>query len=281
MTVFRVMNYVGTLLSHRQRRFLLDRLGLGRIVSRLAAGEFEEVALPGGMTLSINPLLHAHIATDGKLVYEEHVLKAIEDNLGSADTFYDIGANVGVFSIMAAGRVGEAGAVHAFEPEENNLACLRRSLRQSGLANVTLHACAVGAADGSMTFDRRGGAFSGRLVGPGEDAHGASVEVKVRSIDSLIEEGLPPPSLVKIDVEGGEGGVLEGMRRTLERHGPTVLCELHAFNLAGVRQTLDVLTEAGYVCRGLDGEELPSNASGSEMPHHIVAAPASGASRRS
>lgn len=271
--VFRIISWVGTVLSHRQRRFLLDRLGFSRLVGRLSENEFGEIALPNGMTITINSLLHADLARDGKLVYEEHVQRAIEDNLKPGDTFYDVGANVGVFSFLAASQIGESGAVHAFEPEENNLACFRQSLDRSGLANLVLHDAAVGPADGSMTFDRRGGAFSGRLLESGDKVRGASVTVEVRSIDSLVEDGAPPPTLIKIDVEGGEGGVLEGMRRTLKSHGPTVLCELHFFNPDGVRRALDVLVEVGYICRSLDGELLSPDTAQSDLPGHILATP--------
>lgn len=272
--IFKIMNRAGSLLSHRQRRFLLDRLGLARLVDRLATDEFDEVTLPNGLAICINPLLHAHLAKDGVLLYEEHVLNAIRNGLKRGGAFYDIGANVGVFSFVAASQVGHDGAVHAFEPEENNLVCFRRSLKRSGVANVFLHECAVGPEDGSMTFDRRGGAFSGRLVESGSKVEGDTVTVEVRSVDSLVREGAAPPTLVKIDVEGGEGGVLEGMRTTLKTHGPVVLCELHPFNPSGVQRALDVLTEEGYAFSDLGGKPIPQDTAQTDMPGHILARPA-------
>lgn len=272
--IFKIMNRVGSLLTHRQRRFLLDRLGLARSINRLAADEFDEVTLPNGLTLCINPLLHAHVAKDGVLVYEDHVLNAIRDCLNRGDAFYDIGANVGVFSFVAASDVGKEGVVHAFEPEENNLVCFRRSLANAGVDNLVLHESAIGPEDGSMTFDRRGGAFSGRLVESGSRVEGDSVTVEVRSVDSLVREGAAPPALVKIDVEGGEGGVLEGMRETLKMHAPVVLCELHSFNPSGVRRALDVLTEAGYAFSDLHGKPIPRGTAQTDMPGHILARPA-------
>lgn len=271
---FMIVSWIGTRLSHGQRRFLLDGLGIGRVVGKLAENEFGEVALPNGVTIAINPLLHGHVARNGKLVYEEHVLRTIENHLAPGNVFYDVGANIGVFSFIAACKVGEKGGVHAFEPEENNLACFQRTLERLGKGNIVLHRSAVGPADGSMTFDRRGGAFSGRLVEPGREAHGVSITVEVRSIDSLVTAGLPAPSLIKIDVEGGEGGVLEGMRRTLKQYAPIILCELHSFNPDGVRRTLDVLAESGYRCRSLDGDPIAPDRSASHLPGHILAMPA-------
>jgi len=271
--VLSAMSRVGTTLSHRQRRFILDELHLGNMMGRLAENEFDEVSLPNGVMITINPLFHAQMADGGQLAYETDVLAAIEHNLAPGGTFYDVGANVGVFSFIAADRVGPQGAVCAFEPEENNLVCFRRTLQRSKLKNLALYDVAVGAADGTLTFDRRGGAFSGRLVASGDEARGATATVRVRSIDSLVRQGAPAPSLVKIDVEGGEGDVLAGMVETLQAHGPTVLCELHFFNREGVSRTLDTLAAAHYVCRDLSGKTIAPGKDLAGVPRHILAAP--------
>ena len=268
---FKLVSRLGNLLPHGQRRFLLDRLGLAGLLGRLGADEYDDIVLPNGMVVTINPLLHAHLARDGLLAYEEELLATIYQDLGPGDVFYDIGANVGVFSFMASNLVGGGGAVHAFEPEPNNLACFRRSLDRLDPHNVTLHEVALGSEDGSMTFDRRGGAFSGRLVEDPEEIAGVPLTVEVRSVDSLVSNGLPPPTLVKIDVEGGEGAVLEGMRHTLEGDAPEVICELHSFHPDGVRRALSVLEKADYRCHTLEGESLAWARAYSEMPHFVRA----------
>lgn len=269
----RNLNRIGNVLSHRQRRFILDRLGFGRVVTWMAQNQYEDLILPNGIAITVNPLLHGHMGSDGRLAYEDDVLEVIEKNLGPGDVFYDIGANVGVFSFIAATLVGENGAVLAFEPEENNLTCLRRSMERASLANLTLHDCALGAEDGEMTFDRRGGAFSGRLVDTGDDGVGMAVRVGVRSIDSLVDDGAPPPTLLKIDVEGGEGAVLEGAARTLRVHKPAVLCEMHGFNPDGVRRAVDMLVESGYVFQTLAGDRVTADPEGAGIPRHVLAMP--------
>lgn len=268
--LFRAINRIGGLLSHRQRRFLLDRLGLGKLIGRVAKGQFEEIALPSGLKVTINPLLHGSVTKDGRIDYEDDVSEALLAHLKPGGVFYDVGANIGVFSFIAASTVGANGAVHAFEPEANNLECFQQTLRNSGLQNVTLHDVAVGSSDGSMTFDRRGGAFSGRLVDGGQDAEGASMDVRVRAIDSLIQDGLAPPDLVKIDVEGGEGGVLEGMHDTLRSHRPVLLCELHFFDADGLQRAVTAVREAGYSCQSLDGQSLSLDGDPSDLPRHVL-----------
>lgn len=267
------LNRIGNLLSHRQRRFILDKLGAGRIVSWLAKNQYGEVTLPNGIAITINPLLHGHIARAGRLAYEDDVLEVIEKQLRPGDVFYDIGANVGVFSFIAATLVGDGGAVLAFEPEENNLDCFRRSQDKAGLGNLTLYDCALGAADGDMSFDRRGGAFSGRLVDAGQNGVGATVTVKARAIDSLVDAGAAPPTLLKIDVEGGEGAVLEGAERTLRTHRPTVLCEMHAFNPEGVRRAVNMLVKTGYGFQTLDSARILADQKNLDIPRHVLATP--------
>lgn len=271
--LLRGISLFGSLLGHRQRRFLLDRLHLGILMSSLAQGRYQEIRLPNGLRLSINPLLHGHLAKDGYLAYEPAVIEALERHLSKGAIFYDVGANVGAFSFLAATLVGDGGHVLAFEPEPNNTSCFRRSAVAARLLNLKLHDCALGAADGETVFDRHGGAFSGRLI---EQRGGAPKErvlpVKVRSIDSLLAEGAPPPTLLKIDVEGGEGAVLEGAAEALRRHRPVVLCEMHPDNPDGVRRAFEALKAAGYRLSAL--EEPTQTVSGpraTDSTYHVLA----------
>jgi FkbM family methyltransferase len=265
----RGMNKLGNAMTHKQRRFVLDRLGVATLLDTLAGDQFDELRLPNGISLSFSPLLHAHISKNGRLDYEDQVAQVIEDCLGRGDVFYDAGANVGVFAFMAATLVGEKGAVFAFEPEPNNVLCFQRSLESAPVRNVELHDVALGDEDGSMTFDRRGGAFSGRLVVSEDEIESDGVcEIQVRSIDSLLAAGLPPPSLIKIEVEGGEGLVLEGAKETLRTHKPAVLCEMHPDNQAGASRAFAALKEAGYVCESIGGPP--------DEPAEIIADPLDG-----
>ena len=276
----RGINKFGNALTHRQRRFILDRLGVAALVNRFAGDKFEEVLLPNGIRLTISPILHSHLSSNGRLNYEEAVIRVLKRNLRPGDAFYDVGANVGVFAFLAASIVGAGGAVFAFEPEPNNVRCFKLSLQHASVRNIELHDCAVGSEDGAMTFDRRGGAFSGRLVDGGDEPGGhRTFETPVRSIDSLIAGGMPPPKLIKIDVEGGEGLVLEGARSALRQCKPAVLCEMHPDSEDGVRRAFAALADAGYVCRTITGpaDRAPEIIHG-PLPtpgtYHVLARPA-------
>ena len=131
-----------------------------------------------------------------------------------------------------------------------------------------------------MTFDRRGGAFSGRLV-DGEDEMASSrvSNIQVRSIDSLLAGGMRPPKLVKIDVEGGEGLVLDGAKQVLRTYRPAVLCEMHPDNPDGVSQAFSALTDAGYICHSVERStnqvaEIVNGPQATDSTYHVLARPA-------
>jgi FkbM family methyltransferase len=235
-----IINSVGNIIPHSGRRFILDQLGLGKLFARAAAEKVDAIRLPNGLTLSFNPILHG-----GEPAHDEpEVIDVVRRQLGDASVFYDVGANIGYYSLMAATIIGAKGQILAFEPNETNLRYLRQSLAQPFIPTVSLYPLALGVNDGTMTFDGCG-TMSGRLVDDAKTAVNPFI-VNVRSIDSLVEKGHPIPTLIKIDVEGGEGDVLEGAAETLRRHRPVVICEMHTWAADGVRRAEAALTSAGY-----------------------------------
>jgi FkbM family methyltransferase len=183
--------------------------------------------------------------------------KAVEDTycelLGAGEVVYDIGANIGWYSLLAARGVGADGAVVAFEPSVLNAACVQENAARNRLGNVTVIPAAVTDRDGWAVFLDRG-SLEGRLEKADSQAQaerrakrdqshkGASV-VPVLTLDSWISEtSTKPPSIVKIDVEGAEMGVLRGMTGTLRSAKPVLIVELH-----GTRdEVADFLDEVGY-----------------------------------
>jgi FkbM family methyltransferase len=113
--------------------------------------------------------------------------------------FFDVGANVGFFTIMAA-RMG--GPVIAIEPDEQNLPLLRRNLA-SAEVEATILPVACAAEDGSL---RMGKMTCGRSA----KARDQAIEVHCRSIRSLAAE-FGVPGFIKLDIEGGETDALLGM----------------------------------------------------------------------
>jgi FkbM family methyltransferase len=140
---------------------------------------------------------------------------------------WDIGANLGLFALPAALRASQ---VYAFEPDISLAACLRRSLRlrANRRLSVAVIACAVSDVDGIAAFEiSRYSTAMNKLQSVG---HWNTIAVAERHhvptlrIDRLAQS-LPPPDLLKIDVEGAEIKVLEGGRETIARKRPIILIE--------------------------------------------------------
>lgn len=184
-------------------------------------------------------------------------------------TVYDVGANVGFFTILAARFVGEQGRVVAFEPIPPFADALRHNIGLNDFTNVTVLQTAVGRSRGQAEFmigDVPGGS---RLAGSagtwGATAH---VTVDVAVVDELLaEDDLPAPAVVKMDIEGAEVEALAGMRETLRRHRPVLLIETHGRQ----REVLEILRAEDYDVTVLERPEVaPDDA---PWGTHLVARP--------
>lgn len=152
---------------------------------------------------------------------ERELVREYIDHLEAGLRVWDVGANIGVYSLFAA----RAGArVHAFEPDPAFLERLRRNVYLNGQQEpIQVHETALNDSAGEVTLYTDG--VAGNSPALSADADGARDEVTVTQQrgDTL---DLPAPDLVKIDVEGAEAGVLRGMTDVLDRIG-TVLVEVH------------------------------------------------------
>ncbi len=162
---------------------------------------------------------HRMIYLDGeRYIKERHLLRRL---VRPGMTVVDVGANVGYYMLLFRQLVGSEGHVICFEPELENFVELERNQRLNHLENVTLVRAAVGASDGETPF--RSG-LNGVVTDEGE---GDGVVPMVR-LDTALER---PPDLIKIDVEGYEGHVLEGAASVIREHRPILFVELHSWML--------------------------------------------------
>jgi FkbM family methyltransferase len=143
----------------------------------------------------------------------------------------DVGANIGVFTILAAQAGQGRWRVHAFEPSVDTVAMLQANLaaNQCPLAWVTIHPACVGGADGQTLF-AVGGVPTGRRILRREEGGGQAVTV-VR-LDTVLASERQRVRLVKIDTEGHEPEVLAGARALLRASCATVFLEYHPPSLA-------------------------------------------------
>ena len=160
-------------------------------------------------------------------VFERHELDIFERVCSAGATVIDVGANIGLYSVIAARRIGDSGTVYAFEPVPENIAFLRKNLELNGVRDrVAVQEVAVGEADGELEIflsDRQIGTHSAAkaTVGGGE-----SLRVPMRSVDAFVaSSGISRIDVVKVDVEGYDGQVLQGALQTLRRHKPVLFIE--------------------------------------------------------
>jgi FkbM family methyltransferase len=160
-------------------------------------------------------------------------------------TVWDIGANVGLYTLPSARAVGPAGQVVAFEPMPRNLRFLRRHLALNGLGGVAV--CDAGVSDAAGTLRMaEGDSPSECHVDPG-----GGWEVRAVTLDQwLSESGLPPPDVVKIDVEGSDDAVLRGGARSFAKYRPPVYLALHGEPQR--RACAQLLAAWGYEVRSLE-----------------------------
>ncbi len=213
----------GTGVRARVLRFAFTQLERG--ILRVPQGRGQGLILD----MSYIPISHAHAGALASGNLEGSVQEALVRHIGTRDVVYDIGANLGFFSLLAARLVGPAGRVYAFEPAPENAEAIRRNAELNLISQVTVIPRAVSSRAGTARLQIVDDQSWSRLEEFGEHPDTEHVlEVETVTIDELVASGeLPPPALVKIDVEGAEVAVLEGMRRTIAEHRPAIVCELH------------------------------------------------------
>jgi len=166
-------------------------------------------------------------------IYEPGVTRTVRELLSEGQTFVDVGANIGWFSLLAAMLVGKAGRVVAVEPNPWDVALLRPGPIENGFENIEVLNIAAASATGVAALETDGS--NGRLIpigGAPAQAFEASFVVPVHPLDAALEDaGVRQVHLVKLDVEGAEPLVLEGAAGTISTHKPALITEFYPLAL--------------------------------------------------
>jgi FkbM family methyltransferase len=158
---------------------------------------------------------------------EEFFLNELLSILNPGDVAYDIGASIGIHAVFMSKKVGSTGQIIAFEPEDQSYQSLQTNIELNDLSNVVPIQSALGHMKAEGTLHSRGSTADFSLTDKleGKKYH----TTRIVTGDSLVKEmNLPSPKVVKIDVEGYEYYVLQGLKNTLT-HGmcQMVCCEIH------------------------------------------------------
>jgi FkbM family methyltransferase len=179
------------------------------------------------------------------------VLKTI---LRPGDRFVDIGANIGMISLLAAQLVGPTGQVESFEPNPVPAAKFENTTRRNSVANIRLHRMALGEQPGTarltVVSEHTGCGTLAQI--PEKDAGliSATHEVPVEVGDAVLAHSTARIALIKIDVEGYECHTLRGLSATLAKDRPPVVCELVPDHLkragSSAEELLGLMRSHGY-----------------------------------
>jgi len=162
--------------------------------------------------------------------WEHDVVVAFDRLLGrqSDPVVYDVGANIGYFTVRAAAR---GAAVCAFEPVASTHAVLARNVARNGFDRVRAFRLALSDRAGDAVMHLFSSSGSSTIVAPRTvpEARLLPMGIEVvaeQTLDTVVAEtGVAPPTLIKIDVEGCELRVLRGAQDVLAEHGPVLLLE--------------------------------------------------------
>jgi FkbM family methyltransferase len=202
----------------------------------------------------------------GKLMagrrYEDKFQSSLLAEIRTNDVIWDVGANIGFYTSIFSEKVGRLGAVIAFEPSPENLARLRT--KTQGLENVCIIAKALGHRVGFVSFTQSQDTcgVASRVTADGE-ALGA-IRVPMSTGDAIVRDNeAATPDVVKIDTEGFELEVLEGMPRLLATPKlRAVFVEVHfrllkERNMSGApAQIVTLLKMAGFQTKWLGSSHL-------------------------
>lgn len=219
--------------------------------------------LAGGLRVRVYPhdVIGRDIYVSG--MFEPAECRFVARFLRPNMVFFDIGANLGQYALIAAQRVGPTGQVHAFEPSGRMFGELTYNVGLNGFGDIcTLNRAAV--------FDRVGEAALSKY-NAGAEVYGSLGKHRRPEGEIIGEERVPTVTLdeyvaqqqlrrvhlIKLDIEGAELAALRGGQQLLARpDGPAVLLELCDVNAAGfdyeAGQTWDLLEAFGYRLHAFD-----------------------------
>jgi FkbM family methyltransferase len=188
-------------------------------------------------------------------------------SLSKGDTFLDIGANHGTYSLRAAKLVGPKGKVLAFEPQPRLAMIIKRTFTENGFSQARVYPLAVSSRAGltKLYIPSTGSGMAGLFEGYSAVGDFDAIEVNTVRLDDFLEtEDLPGKLFIKLDVEGSELTVLDGAKRLIQRHHPLILLEINPTSLvasgSSAGELLHRLRTLGY-SQAAELEEWPDTLS--------------------
>lgn len=208
-----------------------------------------EVTIAAGVLRGMRMKLDLQSEKDYWLgTYEPELQDAASRLIQPGMVVYDVGANIGYISLMAARLVKENGHVYSFEALPGNVERLKANVDLNNLSGqiTAIHVAVTDKTGEAVFLAHESGAMGKAKGSAGREEHYAA-ELRVPAItmdDFVTQQGNLPPQVIKMDIEGGEGMALRGMGNILSNIRPIFMIELHGQDAA--QQVWEKLTSARY-----------------------------------
>jgi FkbM family methyltransferase len=247
--------------------------------SRLRVTVRREGTLPTGQRIVVDPcdsvgrevLLHG--------CYEPETVALLSALLSEGMTYVDVGANIGHHALIAAARVGDRGAIHAFEPTPATFEELRRNMSRNGHRGVTCNNCALGDQVGTAQFYLADiSECAANSLGRTVHVTDRQVSVSLRTLDDYaVAAAIDRLDVLKIDVEGAEMLVLRGAERTIREFQPVIVLEFSKHTAAfgyEAEELAHTLRNLQYELFTVGAMPLPRHSHSDELYYNVLAVPA-------
>lgn len=234
--------------------------------ARLYTLFLESVTLGRGIPRSINGEPELRLAPSCRFLntrYEPEVWGWLKERTQTGSIILDVGAQFGLYAMLASRYVGETGRVYAFEPSPDTVAILQRHLRLNSLeSTVEVVPAAVGAAAGEVTF-YAAGTHPCNTLAPTEVDPVPLTPIRISSVtvDGFCAERGITPQVLKIDTEGWELHVLKGACKVMASQDLVIVVEMHPYAWASAGYTQEdfaaFLHQQGLQIVPLTGQTAP------------------------
>jgi FkbM family methyltransferase len=181
--------------------------------------------------------------------YEYEKQKLFANTVKEGAVVYDIGAHVGFYTLLASELVGPKGKVIAFEPLHRNIYYLKEHLRLNQCENVKVIEAAVAEQNGGIFFEESLNSHTSHISSKG------CIKVRTVNLDDLVlNDEIPLPDYIKIDVEGAEFLVISGAKSMLAKHQPTIFLAAHGIEVH--QQCITFLHSIGYKLLSINSKNI-------------------------
>ena len=202
-----------------------------------------------------------------EMIEDSAEVRILRTLLKPGDTFIDIGANHGSYSVIASQIVGRDGLVIAFEPQHHLATLIERSLQATAASEFEVISAGCSDHAGTVEFfiPKHASGSAGVFAQFSAAGEHRTTKIALTTLDDVLEDIPVRGSLfMKLDVEGSEYNALLGARETLRRHRPAILMEVNSTSAKAsghsVQQLFELLSELSYSSIS-ETEEYPATRS--------------------